>query len=228
MASVIARLSNLVEAYVRISARYPKLVNGFTGFVIAGYGDYLCQRYYEYPFHLKHLKSLDSDIESTGTYLINPHKQTSIPSILPFQWDHQRTLNMALIRAFVITPFVLKWYATLVYLCPGTNFLRVVGRVMLDQSTGSPIVITLVFLSNSLLQNQIHQFFPRLYSEFFSTWKSGLQYWSIIHLFNFKYIPLSHQPLFAHFASVYWNAVLSYYANRQGGATLSNHNQNTS
>ena len=92
----------------------------------------------------------------------------------------------------------------------------VIGRVLLDQCIGSPFVIFMVFCATiatrdlSTLSNIVFEEEFRM--KMFTTWITGLQYWPIVHGFNFKFIPLLHQPLFAHFASVYWNAVLSYYA----------------
>lgn len=176
---------------------------------------------------------------------IEPSKTSDNQGLpLDFEWNSLRSLQMGLIRATVITPFVLFWYPLLQRLCPGTTLVRIAGRVILDQSIACPIVIVLVFTANTLMNQTIfhpnlklsnlrqtwsqsisleglgdslkniivtvgHQIEDRLWI----TWKTGIQYWSIVHCFTFGVVPLAHQALFAHFASVYWNAVLSYYAN---------------
>ena len=88
------------------------------------------------------------------------------------------------------------------------------GRVSFDQLFGSPMVIAMVFISTSILHGDIVSCAYRFREAFFITWVNGLKYWPIVHCITFGVIPLKHQPLFAHFASLYWNAVLSYYANQ--------------
>jgi hypothetical protein len=147
----------------------------------------------------------------------------TIPTVrllLPEWWDVHRTLNICAIRCGVITPFVLKWYPTLIRLSPGTSPLRVLGRIAIDQAVGSPACLILVFIANSLLQmDNFDQFLVRLQGQFALTWWRGFQYWPFIHAINFGFIPLVYQPLFATICSVYWNAVLSYYTTVPQGKT---------
>ena len=99
---------------------------------------------------------------------------------------------------------------------PGTSAVAIISRVFTDQLIGSPIVITLFFSVTLFIHNKTipHYLEENLKQKIFTTWITGLQYWPIIHTVNFGFIPSPHQPLFAHVASVYWNAVLSYYAFR--------------
>ena len=55
--------------------------------------------------------------------------------------------------------------------------------------------------------------FQRIKEIGFSTWLRGLQYWPFVHAIMHRFVPIQHQTLFAHFCSLYWNAVLSYYVN---------------
>lgn len=255
-------MSRFVNWYQHWATKAPYLTNCSAGFIIAGIGDYFCQKYFEFPNELKSFlennqnNNNPNNLPQTISMIANDHQQhhhhhhhafdcnnqlilqskehtkviikpsedmsqtilsssTSSDNILEFEWDLVRSVHMGIIRASVITPFVLFWYPTLVYLCPGQSLFRVLGRVCIDQSIGSPIVILLVFVANAILQQDIQGLPQRIQSQFMNAWKTGLQYWPIVHSFNFGFIPLSHQPLFAHFASVYWNAVLSYYANIQ-------------
>lgn len=209
--------------YQALSERFPRLVNGLTGFVIAGAGDYACQKYFEHPQVVAKSQVVTSFPSSSSAIAAIPPIQgdgvvTAPPSVdaIAFEWNAKRTMDMSLIRAFVITPFVLKWYPTLVYLCPGASIPRVIGRVLIDQAIGSPLCIFLVFLSNSfLLGESIEEFEKKVQHQFYPTWLAGSKYWPFVHCINFGFVPLRNQPLFAHFASVYWNAVLSYYSNKK-------------
>lgn len=171
--------------YSSLVQRAPYLTNCTLGFAIATAGDYLSQKYFEQP--------------STAD---------------KFVWNGSRSVDMGIVRATVITPFIMQWYPILVRLCPGGTVLRVAGRAALDQCIGSPVVICLVFLANSLLSKTVPTLPRRLEEQFYPTWKTGLNYWPFVHMINFGFVPLAHQPLVAHFASIYWNAVLSYYSNK--------------
>lgn len=213
-----------VQFYLDISDRFPKLVNGTTGFVIAGFGDYLCQRHFEYPQKIA-LASVPVTGSPSPENASTLHQIDSTSSVerLPqsngdteegFTWDVKRSLDLSLIRAFVITPFVMKWYTILPKISPGLSPRSIFVRILLDVAIGSPSVISLVFVSSAILKGDISRCVDTFRGQFYDTWVTGTQYWPFVHTFNFRFVPLKHQPLFAHFASVYWNAVLSYYSNK--------------
>lgn len=231
-------MRSVIKFYLDISARYPKLVNGTTGFSIAGLGDYLCQKYFEHPrkvesiilpasVHAEDVNSVNTvntvnSTQNTFTHQTLPHPVGSIEQQLHtdptiFAWDKKRTLDMCLIRAFIITPFVIKWYQVLPRISPGLHLRSVLTRVLLDQAIGSPTVISLVFVASAILKGDIHRLPSMFRNQFLDTWITGMGYWPFVHTFNFRFVPQQHQPLFAHVASVYWNAVLSYYSNKSTG-----------
>jgi hypothetical protein len=129
----------------------------------------------------------------------------------PFDW--KRTLDMTLIRAFVMGPFLTVYFPFLVRLSPGTTALRVASRVAIDQVIGAPVSITLTFVAAAVLQGRPDTIQQRMEEQLLRTWKTGAGYWPIVHSLNFAFVPLIHQPLVAHAASLWWNAVLSYRAN---------------
>jgi protein Mpv17 len=174
------------------------------GFIIAGTGDFVSQRYFDYPSRKKKLleeRELEGKIDQVAD------------DILPFEWDARRTFQMSFIRAVVITPFVVVWYPFIAALSPGKSIFSVLGRIIIDQAAGGPLVISLVFTTNAILNNQLSTLRKQIIEQFTITWVSGLKYWPFVHIITFGVLPLMYQPLFAHFASVYWNALLSYYAN---------------
>jgi hypothetical protein len=212
-----------VNAFQRVFSIYhgwtvkaPYITNCTTGFVIAVVGDLICQRYFEYParkeriFRENQQNLLQSNL-APGDSLASSSTHDQFSS---FQWDFHRSMQMGLIRAFVVTPFVMFWYRFLFVLSPGTSFLRTVTRVIIDQSISSPIVISLVFTSKAVLNRQsVSHWFSQLKEQFFTTWITGLRYWPIVHMLTFSIIPSVYRPVWSHFASVYWNAILSYYSN---------------
>jgi hypothetical protein len=128
--------------------------------------------------------------------------------------DMTRSIKMGLIRAFAISPFIHVYYPWLERISPGKSAFRVLSRVVLDQIVGSPIVIIIVLGVNSFISKTEDQSSAAIMGDkFLNAWRKGVQFWPFIHSINFSFVPLPHRPLVAHFASIYWNYVLSYYAN---------------
>jgi protein Mpv17 len=181
--------------YSGVVEKKPFLTNAVTGFFIASAGDILCQQ----QNYNSSMLPLDTAFKPSFSEV----------------YDAKRTLRMGAIRGLIVTPFVLKWYPTLLKLSPGKTLSRVVSRIIIDQCIGSPIVITLVFVTNLCLfqQQSLHNLFVKLKSEGRLSWIRGLQYWPLVHLITFGLVPLKHQTLFAHFMSIYWMYILSFYSN---------------
>ena len=179
-----------ITTYDTLSRRYPFRVNCGCAFVIAISGDFACQKY----ISRNHLED--------------------------FKFDYFQAIRMGLIRSCTIAPFIHFYYPWLNSLLPGYNMVRVCGRVALDQIIGTPIVVCMVFTVNALIEGTFWAKQPVITKEkFFGAWLRGVCYWPFIHSINFRFTPLHHQPLVAHIASIYWQAVLSFYANEKGDSS---------
>ena len=131
-------------------------------------------------------------------------------------YNLQQALEMGLTRMVVISPFLHVYYPWLAKICPGNALHRVVGRVILDQLTGSPVVICSVMTTTCLFRGKgPQQIYDQIRENAFNAWTVGLQYWPFIHTLNFGLVPVIHQPLVAGFGSVYWYAMLSYYSGKE-------------
>lgn len=215
-------MSRFVRWYLDISTRRPFVTNCIVGTCIAIIGDIGCQKfeqkYLNIPFQNK-VEIIEKEPSSFNKLI------SSFPTLKEYYdiFDEElntintrRTLEMGFIRGTTITPFILFWYPTLLRLCPGTSVPRVLGRVLLDQVTGGPVCLFLIFLVKSAIAgHSLKECEELIKSNYYTAWYKGLQYWPFIHIVNFGFVPLRHQPLVAHFASIYWNAVLSYYANNK-------------
>jgi len=127
--------------------------------------------------------------------------------------DWKRTFDMGLIRAAVITPFIYFWYPFVARTSPGKNIINIIGRIIVDQLLGSPTVILLVFTARAILNNNnLESLINKIRYQMFPTWIAGICYWPFAHAITFGIMPLKHQALWAHFASLYWNMVLSYHS----------------
>ena len=229
MASVKQVLQLLAVTYSSCIQRNPLLTNSITGFIISATGDAICQRY-EHSIIIKDRTTTTSSSSSSINAPLSQHLRDSNGSTKDsksadvdlatapplFKLNLKRTLDMGLIRALAITPFVVNWYPLLYVFSPGKKIQHVLGRIIIDQSIGSPIVIGLVFLSNSFLNfANLSNGFQRILEHGFVTWTKGLCYWPLVHMFTFGIIPKVHQPLFGHVMSLYWNFILSFYANKK-------------
>ncbi len=78
----------VINRYQFIVSKFPFITNATTGFLIATIGDIYCQKYFE---------------KKKVTDNAKPEVTES--------WNVRRSVEMGLIRAFVITPFILFWYS---------------------------------------------------------------------------------------------------------------------
>lgn len=122
----------------------------------------------------------------------------------------RRTFDMSLIRACVLAPFISLYFPWLARTFPGTTYKAALTRVAADQAVGSPISIVLTFASAGILQGRPGTILERLREQAAPAWRNGVSYWPFVHFFNFLLVPVHHQPLVAHAASLWWNAVLSH------------------
>ena len=126
--------------------------------------------------------------------------------------DSKRTLQLGLIRAVRIMPFLLSWYAFLPKVIPGTSPLEIILRCCIDQLVASPIMIVMVFSAMVLINGgSLQDVFTKMKKDFVATWKKGVQFWPLVHNITYR-LPLDFQPLFTNFASIYWNGILSYFS----------------
>ena len=233
----MSALGRLVNTYNSCLNKSPMLTNSVTGFVIAALGDIAVQKYLaDEENKQKTASSSSSRSSSSGSSSSTSSSSSSSSSnsnskknldsksvsvgaapgtkVSKHWWQAGRTLEMGIIRAAVVAPFVFSWYPFLARTVPGRAVHRVLGRVCLDQALGSPMVVMMVFTASAILQGAgPAAALQRIREKGLTTWIAGLQYWPFVHTINFGFIPSHHQPLFAHVCSLYWNAVLSYYAN---------------
>ena len=199
--------------YMRCLTDSPYTTNAVTGFIIASAGDIISQKYFE--THNKPNK-IDQSIKPETIDMMHYLEDV----------DCRRVLEMGLIRAFVNTPFTLYWYGVLLRLAPGQQMISVLKRVAIDQVIGMPTVIMLVFGAKATLKGDPLSTIDMAKNNLYQTWLCGLQFWPIMHTINFRFIPLIYQPLYATIVSLYWNAVLSYYANKQETVVIDSSNIN--
>lgn len=133
------------------------------------------------------------------------------------KYSARRTFNMAFIRAALIVPFLLMWFPIMNNTYPGSDMIAIMKRVAMNEFIGSPIMISIVFLGQAVLSGHISlDYIVRKFkNEFPTAFKKGIYYWTLVHSLFTMRVPVKHQPLVAHIASIYWNGVLSYHAHHE-------------
>lgn len=188
--------------YFRAVEKRPFALNVVSGFVLAFGGDIVCQTQFESGKSLFHK---DEEVAKT------------------WRWNEARSWELGVLRAALLGPWTHVYYPWLMRTIPGAGLKYAMGRALLDQFVGSPVVICLVWFGSDIYNGRYNSV-EKWADSFASTvakvedqgpnaWKGGAQFWPIVHTINFWKIPPLHQPMFAHVFSIYWNAILSYYNN---------------
>lgn len=212
-------MSRFAKWFLDVSTRKPLLTNCIAGSIIAVIGDIGCQKYEQKYLNINVPTKAIEDSSISSEFSLSHFSFDDFSKKFKEEAstiDSTRSLEMGFIRGTVITPFILKWYPTLVRLCPGNTIPRIFGRVVLDQITGGPICLLLIFMIKAAISGMtLKELDDLITNNYYPAWFKGLQYWPFVNMINFGFVPLKFQPFLAHFASVYWNAVLSYYANNK-------------
>jgi hypothetical protein len=126
------------------------------------------------------------------------------------QWNARRTTEMGVIRATVVAPLLHLYFPWLLRTFPGTGNFQVLKRVVADQCIGSPSNIVIVFITSGLLKGQSEEFIlQRIKEQSLPTWQRGITFWPFVHMLNFRFVPVMHQPVVSHTASICWQVILS-------------------
>jgi len=81
-------LSKVIKTYNHALLKCPFIINCFTGFSVATIGDFAAQKY---VYMKKNIAALEIPFETS-------------------EWDGTRAVEMGVIRACFITPFILFWF----------------------------------------------------------------------------------------------------------------------
>ncbi len=126
------------------------------------------------------------------------------------EWNVRRTAEMGIIRASIVAPLLHLYFPWLLRTFPGTSYFHVLKRVVADQCIGSPSNIVIVFVTSGLLKGQSEDFILlRIKEQSLPTWQRGITFWPFVHMLNFRFVPVMHQPVVSHTASICWQVILS-------------------
>ena len=65
-------------------------------------------------------------------------------------------------------------------------------------------------IMNWIQGHSMQQFQIQIKQDLPETYVTGIGFWSIVQLWNFRMIPIHYQSVFVHCVSVFWDGFLSY------------------
>ena len=141
--------------YAGLMSTNPFATNFVTGACLAGLGDVLCQKMV---------------LRRAGSGELFDDRN----------WDaRRRTLNIFLIRACIIVPFIMFWYARMGQISPGDDMAQRIQRVLLNEAVGGGAHDHSRFVDNTILRDEwsLSGLQQRFHDEFHPTLKKGVTYW---------------------------------------------------
>ncbi|MBN3299247.1 mpv17-like protein [Amia ocellicauda] len=123
--------------------------------------------------------------------------------------------RVALIGFVFHANFNYHWLRALERAWPGSGAKRVVVKVIADQLVGAPATITAFYTGLSVLEGR--EPFGDLRDKFWTSYMTGLLYWSTVQVVNFSLIPPSVRTVFVGGASLLWTVFLCNLRQQQAG-----------
>ncbi|XP_041844443.1 mpv17-like protein [Melanotaenia boesemani] len=84
--------------------------------------------------------------------------------------------------------FNYHWLRGLERMLPGSGVRAVTGKVLVDQLVAAPLTISAFYIGLSLLENK-DDLFEDWRHKFWTSYKTGVVYWSTMQAVNFTFVP---------------------------------------
>ncbi|GJN89161.1 hypothetical protein Rhopal_002135-T1 [Rhodotorula paludigena] len=131
--------------------------------------------------------------------------------------DYLRTLRLAGYGGLVFAPIVTRVYGGLERIVFQSKVATTAARVAVDQLLLTPVMLTVFFTTQSLLEMKgFGEAKRRMQSSWWPTLKTNWSVWAPVQVANFSIVPAHLRLLTVNVVSLFWNAYLSY-ANAQAG-----------
>lgn len=127
-------------------------------------------------------------------------------------WD--RSARMGTFGLFFYGPYQHWWYGLLNRRWPLRTASHFLTKVTLNQVALGPVVTTVVFTWNLLLQQRSSEIPEKLRHDLVPTMVNGWKFWVPAASINFWVIPVQSQVLYMSVCGLLWTAYLSYSSNR--------------
>ncbi|XP_056143073.1 mpv17-like protein [Lampris incognitus] len=123
--------------------------------------------------------------------------------------DWPQTARVALVGLCFHANFNYHWLRGLERMLPGGGVRRITGKVVLDQLVAAPATISAFFIGLSLLENKKDPF-EDWRKKFWTSYKTGVVYWSTMQAVNFALVPPVARTVFAGGITLLWTVFLCH------------------
>ncbi|XP_006615486.1 uncharacterized protein LOC102674348 [Apis dorsata] len=139
--------------------------------------------------------------------LLNKNNMMQLES---YNWAQLK--RYAIYGCFIAGPLLHGWYKWLDMFYKGKTMKIVLTKVLIDQFVFTPPLITLFFISMSLMESKPNVF-DECKAKFFQTFKTSCIYWLPVQFFNFLLVPPILRVSFVSIAAFCWVNILCYLKN---------------
>ena len=128
--------------------------------------------------------------------------------------DFRRTARMGVV-GLIIGPILRSWYLTLEKIVPGAAKAAGFKKMLLDQSLFAPLMVGFFFgISETLAGKKPREIKDTLQERYVQTLITNYKIWPLAQTLNFTFIPIQHRVGFVQIVAIFWNAYLSWMANK--------------
>lgn len=126
----------------------------------------------------------------------------------------------------IIGPVLRTWYLTLDRVVPGTAKPAGFKKMLIDQSLFAPVMIAFFFgVTETLAGKRPAEIQETLRACYKETLITNYKIWPLAQTLNFTFVPIQHRVGFVQIVAIFWNAYMSWMANRSfSESTLENVN----
>ncbi|XP_062847797.1 mpv17-like protein [Trichomycterus rosablanca] len=125
-----------------------------------------------------------------------------------FDWG--QTARIALIGLCFHSNFNYHWLRALERLFPGGGTKRISMKVFLDQLVAAPATISAFYIGLSTLEGKEDPF-EDWRNKFWTSYKTGIVYWSIMQAVNFSLVPPVARTVYVGGISLSWTVFLCHF-----------------
>ncbi|XP_017555779.1 mpv17-like protein [Pygocentrus nattereri] len=151
-----------------------------------------------------HLKESESCKNTSG----EKHSSVKEKSIHSIDWA--QTARVALVGLCFHSNFNYHWLRALERMFPGGGTKRISVKVFLDQLIAAPVTISAFYIGLSTLERQQDPF-EDWKKKFWTSYKTGIVYWSTMQAVNFSLVPPVARTVFVGGISLGWTVFLCHF-----------------
>ncbi|XP_062322346.1 mpv17-like protein [Osmerus eperlanus] len=132
----------------------------------------------------------------------------TVPALAGIDWS--QTARVAVVGFCFHANFNYHWLRGLERMVPGGGAKRVSGKVILDQLIAAPATISAFFIGLSVLEQKDDPF-EDWRQKFWTSYMTGVVYWSAMQAVNFSLVPPVARTVFVGGITLVWTVFLCHF-----------------